>query len=234
VNGLGERLRFGGQVMKNVAGYDVSRLQVGAFGTLGVLLAVSVRVLPAPPCEQTLVFELAAAEALARCRVWARQPYPITATACADGLLRVRLSGAEPAVAWAAAELGGAVEAETGFWAALRDHRLPFFDRTEARPLWRCSVPAATPEPLARCLVEWGGALRWVRPEDPAAGSRLAGVVRDRGGHARAFDGAFGRRVGAPVTPAEGLYAVRLKQAFDPGGVLNPSLATEPEARRAN
>ncbi|MFW6094392.1 MAG: glycolate oxidase subunit GlcE, partial [Pseudomonadota bacterium] len=94
VNGLGEHLRFGGQVMKNVAGYDVSRLQTGAFGTLGVLLAVSVRVMPVPAAEETRVFELDARAALERCRAWARGPYPITATAHLDGRLHVRLSGA--------------------------------------------------------------------------------------------------------------------------------------------
>jgi glycolate oxidase FAD binding subunit len=223
VNGLGERLAFGGQVMKNVAGYDVSRLQAGAFGTLGLLLAVSVKVLPAPPAELTLTFELEAREALARLRTWVRRPYPITGTCVADGLLRVRLSGAEPALTWAAAELGGEVSDDGGFWQALRDHRLPPLSAAGERTLWRCSLPPAAQWPLAGCLITWAGAERWWRPE-PEQAAALPAALAAAGGHGRPFDGRFGLRSAAHVAPAEARYALRLRRAFDPHGVLNPAL----------
>lgn len=226
VNGAGEHLRFGGQVMKNVAGYDVSRLQVGAFGTLGLLLTVSVKLLPAPPSERTLVFDLDAVSALERCRGWARRPLPISATCYWDGRLRLRLSGAEAAVADAAAELGGEASGEEGFWRALRDHRLEFFTDggPEPRPLWRCSLPPAARTPLEGCLVTWAGGERWLR-RAAADGAGLEAAARDCGGHARLFGGDFGMRAGPHIPAAEAVYAGRLKQAFDPTGVLNPELS---------
>jgi glycolate oxidase FAD binding subunit len=239
VNGLGERLRFGGQVMKNVAGYDLSRLQVGAFGTLGLLLSVSVKVLPRPAAERTLVFDLAPEPALARMRAWAREPWPVTALCYTEGVLRVRLSGAAPAVASAAKALGGDAQAREGraaetFWTALRDHRLDGF-----RPdtvLWRASLPPAARGPLAGCLVNWGGAERWwaePRPGDAtqaefhraevaASVGRFVREVLAAGGAARRFDAHFGAP--RPDGPAE-LYAARLKAAFDPRHILNPHLA---------
>jgi glycolate oxidase FAD binding subunit len=233
-NGCGERLRFGGQVMKNVAGYDVSRLQVGAFGTLGLLLAVSVKVLPRPAAEQTRVFELDARAALERCRAWARRPHPISATCYLDGRLRVRLSGAAPAVEEAAVQLGGEEESDARFWEALRDHRLPFLadaasesgsgldSRDAAGRLWRCSMPPAAEVPLDDCLVSWAGAERWWRP-GPEPSATLSAIAA-AGGSARPFDGRFGLRDHG-LTAAEMVYSARLREAFDPAGVLNPELA---------
>lgn len=228
VNGRGERLRFGGQVMKNVAGYDVARLQAGAFGTLGLLLAVSIKVLPAPPAQRTLVFALDAQGAIDRCRAWAREPYPVTGTCYADGLLRVRLSGAEPAVKRAARALGGEVDADAAFWASLRDQRLDFFARAG---LWRCSVPPAARRPLEGCLIGWAGAERWWQP-DP--GETPARVLSGQGGHGRAFDGTFGVRNGPHLTDGERLYTARLKEAFDPAGVLNAALSGTREPAHAD
>jgi glycolate oxidase FAD binding subunit len=238
INGYAERLRFGGQVMKNVAGYDASRLQVGAFGTFGVILAASIKVLPLPAQERTLTFELPAVDALERCRRWALRAYPISATCWWEGILRVRLSGAEPAVAWAAADLGGDVRDDTDFWSDLRDHRLAFLRGADdhTRPLWRCSMPPAAAAPLAGCLIGWAGAERWARPGDAADAERLAATVRTQGGHARPFDGRYGLRAGPHVPAPEALYAARLKQAFDPLGIFNPELsaAIEPEALLAD
>lgn len=228
VNGRGERLRFGGQVMKNVAGYDVARLQAGAFGTLGLLLSVSVKVLPVPSVLETRRFELTPAEALARCRAWARRSHPITGTCYLDGTLRVRLSGAEPAVRQSGSELGGEAEPDPQFWEALRDHRLQAFAEDG---LWRCSVPPAASGPLDGCLVSWGGAERWWRPD---RGSDPARVAAEQGGHARPFDGSFGIRNGAHLSPGERRYTSRLKKAFDPGGVLNPELCPLTEDARAD
>jgi glycolate oxidase FAD binding subunit len=240
VNGLGERLRFGGQVMKNVAGYDLSRLQVGAFGTLGLLLSVSVKVLPQPVEQRTLNFELSAEAALARCRAWARTAYPISATCHLDGVLRVRLSGAAPAIAWAASELGGDGAGDPSFWIALRDHSLEFL-RADG-PLWRVSLPPAAPRPLEG-LMNWSGAERWWRapslvapasavaagagsgPADAAASEEaaraLVAQVAAAGGTARRFDGRFGV---SSFDGVPGRYAARLKAAFDPGNILNPHL----------
>ncbi|MEQ8859834.1 MAG: glycolate oxidase subunit GlcE [Pseudomonadales bacterium] len=225
-NGLGERLRFGGQVMKNVAGYDVSRLQVGAFGTLGLLLAISVKVLPRPAAQETRTFEVDAGAALELCRRWAARPYPITATCFLGGLLRVRLAGAEPALRAAATALGGDRERNDGFWDELRDQRLSFF----AEPgLWRGSLPPAAAAPLDGCLVTWGGGERWWRPPDPAA---AAALLAAHGGHGRPFDDSFGLRVGRYVPAVERHYGDRLRRAFDPDGVLNPDLSVgQPTAR---
>lgn len=226
VNGRGQCLRFGGQVMKNVAGYDVARLQVGAFGTLGLLLAASVKVLPCPPVQETRELELDADRALALCREWARQPLPVTATCHHEGRLRVRLSGAASAVAAAVRHVGGDVSREPAFWDALRDYRLPFF----ADPgLWRASLPAAAPalgdEPKGQ-LVSWAGAERWWRP---APGSDPGQQARALGGFARPFDATFGQRFGAHVAPAEAALARRVRSAFDPDEVFNPDLAVEPD-----
>ena len=222
VNGKGEALAFGGRVIKNVAGYDVSRLMTGALGTLGVLTEVSFKVLPRPPVETTLVFAFDEATAITRANQWAAQPLPVSGTAWQDGTLRVRLSGAEPAVAAARAKLGGEDAGPAReFWRDLREQRLPFFALD--RPLWRISVPQAT-APLAMPhpqLIEWGGGLRWVSGELDAATVRA--TAERAGGHATRFRGGD-RSVGAfhPLAPAVLKIHRRLKDAFDPMGILNP------------
>ena len=216
INGKGEVLRFGGEVMKNVAGYDLSRLMAGAQGTLGVLLDVSLKVLPRPAVEMTLVFDLSPAEAIRRFNQWAGQPLPLSA-ACHDGeRAHVRLAGNEAAVRAAQARLGGEVlagEAES-FWRAVRELRHPFFrqgsayqpgtayqpgrayqkgtaSQTGAAPLWRLSLPPATPHDpaLGPQFIDWGGALRWVHGEDP-----LWSVAQAAGGHASRYALAFTRQ----------------------------------------
>ncbi len=220
LNGLGERLRFGGQVMKNVAGYDVSRLQAGAFGSLGVLLSVSIRLLPRPVLERTCCFELDPAAGLARMREWAHQALPISAACHTHGVLRARLSGAEAAVTAAAARLGGdAVGDAGGFWAQLRDHELACLQPT-ATPL-RVSVPPAAQRPIADGLLDWGGAVRWFAAADADA---VAEQARAAGGSSALFGPGFARRVGASMAlPLRSLHA-HLKRAFDPQDTLNPGL----------
>jgi glycolate oxidase FAD binding subunit len=222
VNGRGEDLRFGGRVIKNVAGYDVSRLMAGALGTLGVLLEISFKVLPRPAAEATLAFELDADAAIQQANRWAGQPLPLSATAWQDGVLRVRLSGADSAVEAARARMGGVEVADApAFWDALREHRLPFF--AADRPLWRLSLPQASPAfALAHGqLVEWGGGLRWVSGElDPRA---VRATVEKLGGHATLFRGGDkATGVFHPLQPAILKIHRRLKQSFDPAGVLNP------------
>ena len=222
VNGKGEDLAFGGRVIKNVAGYDVSRLMVGALGTLGVLTEVSFKVLPRPPAEATLAFELDEAAATAQANRWAGQPLPLSATAWQDGVLRVRLSGAESAVQAARKKMGGEDGGDmSGFWRDLREQRLPFF--AEMRPLWRISVPQ-TAEPIRLPhpqLVEWGGGLRWVSGELDALDVRS--TIDRVGGHATLFRGGD-KAVGVfhPLRPPIMKIHRRLKQAFDPAGILNP------------
>lgn len=222
VNGKGEDLSFGGRVIKNVAGYDVSRLMVGALGTLGVLLEISFKVLPRPPVEATLAFELDDDAAIQQANRWAGQPLPLSATAWQDGVLRVRLSGAETAVRAAKARLGGEEIAHAGdFWAQLREHRLPFF--ATDRPLWRLSLPQTAPAfvlPHPQ-LIEWGGGLRWVAGALDA--QQVRATVEGLGGHATLFRGGDkSAGVFHPLKPAILKIHRRLKQSFDPCGVLNP------------
>jgi glycolate oxidase FAD binding subunit len=233
INGRGERLRFGGQVMKNVAGYDLSRLQAGAFGTLGLLLAVSVKLLPCPQAECSLCFELDDHDALSRCRTWARQPWPISGACLNGGRLTIRLSGAASAVASAARVLGGERTNDPGWWAALRDGRHPFFAAAPAGSvLWRCVLPPAADLPLQGCLVNWAGAERWCWREQ--GDCSLVTAANAAGGHARPFDGMFGRRDGAHLAEAERRIAARLRAAFDPHGIFNRHLTMPVEAMYAD
>jgi glycolate oxidase FAD binding subunit len=210
INGLAERLNFGGQVMKNVAGFDVSRLQAGAFGMLGLLLEVSLKVLPLPQSEQTLCLELSAADAHARMLEWTLEPQPITATAWLDGLLWIRMSGAEAAVNQAVKRFGGEVQQDNDFWSALKDHRLPFF---RSGPVACRHLPPARPLLAEDELLEWNGARRWTTADTAAAGYRAFSEGYAR---ARCRDGG-----GDPLI-AE--YQARIKAAFDPDNLFNPEL----------
>jgi glycolate oxidase FAD binding subunit len=224
LDGKGDDLKFGGQVMKNVAGYDVSRLMAGSLGTLGMLLEVSLKVLPLPASESTLLLKCGEAEAISLMNEWATQPLPITATAYRDGDLGVRLSGARVAVDAAANKIGGTSVAPTQairFWSGIREHADPFF--AASGPLWRLSVASTTP-PLdlpGRQLIEWGGALRWLKSYADA--NTIRDAAARSGGHATLFRG--GDKSGGvfhPLPPALMKLHRNLKQAFDPAGVLNP------------
>ena len=221
VNGKGEDLSFGGRVIKNVAGYDVSRLMAGALGTLGIITEISFKVLPRAPAEVTLAFEMDEANANMAVNRWAGQPLPLSATAWQDGRLRVRLSGAESAIAAAKAKMGGDEIAEDGYWAQLREHRLPFFAANA--PLWRLSV-AQTAEPVSMRfpqLVEWGGGLRWIAGDIDSL--EIRSTAERLGGHATLFRGADkSAGVFHPLKPAILKIHRRLKGAFDPAGILNP------------
>ncbi|MCB1907036.1 MAG: glycolate oxidase subunit GlcE [Rhodocyclaceae bacterium] len=222
IDGRGDVLRFGGQVMKNVAGYDVSRLIAGSLGTLALLLEVSLKVLPRPVAERTLGFEMDQDEALVRLNAWGGKPLPIGASFWHDGVLSLRLCGAEAAVAAAGQELGGeVVEAEraAALWHDIREQRHAFFDGDEA--LWRLAVPSD-----ARCLpldepvaVEWGGAQRWVRGDQPAR--RIRQVADAVGGHATLFRGGDkAEGVFHPLPPALARINRRIALAFDPDDVF--------------
>jgi len=221
LNGRGEILHFGGQVMKNVAGYDLSRLMAGAMGTLGVLLEVSLKVLPRPSTEWSLGFELDPAAAVARVNAWSGRPLPLSG-ACHDGTrLRIRLSGTANGVATAARRLGGERLDTDAFWDELREQRLPFF--AGERPLWRLSLPpAAEPAALDGAeLCDWGGAQRWLRSDTDAAKIRAAAARL--GGQATLFrHGDRHTSVYHPLPPALMVIHQRLKAALDPNGILNP------------
>jgi glycolate oxidase FAD binding subunit len=231
LSGRAEVLSFGGQVMKNVAGYDVSRLLAGSLGILGPILEVSLKVLPKPPATATLRFDIEEAEALKRLAAWGGEPLPLNASAWWEHTLVVRLSGAAAAVQAAASKLGGEVVEPAlaeAFWRGLRDHRDEFFVAAEQATqgqasLWRLSVPATTP-PLklpGEQLVEWGGAQRWLCTGAPAAAVREAAAAV--GGHAtlfRARDKSAG--VFAPLAPPLMRIHRELKRAFDPAGIFNP------------
>ncbi len=235
VNGRGELLSFGGQVMKNVAGYDVSRLLAGSWGTLGLLAEVSLKVLPVAVAEATLRFELPQDEALRRLNAWGGQPLPLNASCWVQeqgrGLLYLRLRGAQAAVAAACGSLGGErldTAAVAPDWAACRDHALPWFTERRGRDLWRLSVPQTAPVldlPEAP-LVEWHGGQRWVAAA-PADGARVRAAAAAVGGHATLFRLGYPAAAPAlprfhPVTPALDRIQRALKAQFDPAGIFNP------------
>jgi glycolate oxidase FAD binding subunit len=230
VDGRGQVLEFGGQVMKNVAGYDVSRLLAGSMGTLGVLAEVTLKVLPRPVAEATLSFDMDENEAVRSLNQWGGKPLPLSASFWHAGQLHVRLSGAAAAVEAATRKLGGAAlqgdflrgagDSED-FWKSVREQTHPAF---AGQPLWRLALPSAAPTPGldGLCAIEWGGALRWYAGEQEA----IRGAAAQLGGHAtlyraaeslRCREGAF-----APLSPALLALHRRLKKAFDPQGILNP------------
>ena len=221
VNGAGEVVQFGGQVMKNVAGYDMSRLIAGSMGTLGVLLEASFKVLPKPASEQTLVFGCSQEEGIAWVNRWSGQPLPLSGSFWHEGLLHLRLSGARSEVEQAVTRLdSGKPLEETACWSDLREHRLPFFENPGN--LWRLSLPSATaPLDLAGdCLVDWGGAQRWYLTDQPAEVIRE--IARLAGGHATLFRGDDAAGTFQPLPAALQQIQQRIKRALDPHGVFNP------------
>ena len=220
INGKGELLRFGGEVIKNVAGYDVSRLMCGAFGTLGVITEVSIKVVPLPQQSVTLSRELDREAALARITEISRQPLPISAAVWHAGVLSIRLSGAEAAIVSAIDHLGGEVSETAEFWEGIREQTHPFFDST--RPLWRLSLPQATPaiDLPGDELIDWGGAQRWLLSEADAPTIRE--IAQKAGGHATTFrNPSHPHDAFMPLSPAMLTLHRRIKQAFDPKGILN-------------
>ncbi|MFT3790412.1 MAG: glycolate oxidase subunit GlcE [Rudaea sp.] len=219
----GELLRFGGQVMKNVAGFDVARLLCGSLGVLGLIAQVSLKALPRPREEVTLRFECNDAEALAMFHRWRAQPLPISATCWHDGIASVRLSGSSSALRAACAALGGTMinEAEAlAWWSSLRQQSHEFFRRSD-KPLWRLSLPATAPiDASGGDLVEWSGALRWLRSETPAGGIRTR--TEKLCGTATLWRG---ERNGVPMFHPLAAFNLelnrRLKRQFDPNGIFN-------------
>jgi glycolate oxidase FAD binding subunit len=220
INGRGERLNFGGRVMKNVAGFDVSRLQAGALGTLGVLSTVTLKVLPRPQQTLTLTYHLPAEAAVAKMNRHAGLAKPLSGAMWIDGHLYLRLSGASRAVESTAVQWRGEVLTDDRtLWEALREMTLPFFAGSAS--LWRLSMQSSAPvdERLGPTLIDWGGAQRWVRGDHALAALQSSAS----GGHAALFHGGDrNAEVRAPVSAVERDLHRRLKNAFDPDGILNP------------
>ena len=221
INGKGDALRFGGEVMKNVAGYDVSRLMVGAMGTLGILTEISLKVLPRPACSQTRTFEMPGESASELMTSFLGRSLPVSAAAYLDGVLWVRLSGSEAAVSTAAGVLGGDREAEGDvFWSQLKEHRLDFFSHD--LPLWRISLKPQNDviQFPGKTLIDWGGAQHWVKSD--TGFEALSELVRPYRGYVTGFSGRDqGVRSDVPQDAVLKLNR-GLKAAFDPSGILNP------------
>lgn len=217
ISGHGNLLRFGGEVMKNVAGYDLSRLLAGSFGCLGVITEVSLKVLPKPRHGLSIRLEMDSREALEKLAEWGRQPLPISAASHDGDCLRLRLEGGEGSVSAAHQRLGGEA-IDDQYWTELNEHRLPFFD--EELPLWRLSLPNATgPLDLPGAqLIDWAGAQRWLKTD----ADTVQALARESGGHAVCY------RPGATATPFQPLapallrYHRQLKAKLDPQGLFNP------------
>jgi len=222
INGKGEVLRLGGKVMKNVAGYDLSRLLTGSLGTLAVLLDIHLKVMPRPEFDLTLRRDCTVAEAVLRCNRLAGQPSPLSGACHLDGRLYLRLSGSEKGVSAAITGIGGEILGDgEAFWQALREQQLPFFQ--DDTPLWRLSVPPAAADLKIEGvqLLDWGGAQRWLKSHEASA--KIRAVVEAAGGHATLYR--HGDRHGAVFHPlTSGMLALhrRLKLSFDPAGILNP------------
>ncbi len=224
INGHAHALRFGGEVMKNVAGYDVTRLMTGAMGTLGLLLDTSLKVLPLPEQELTLITESTAAQAIEDMQSMAGLSQPVTASAFIDGRKYIRLSGANNAITAAAKTIGGEISSSQQVWSDLREHKLEFFNSD--LPLWRISVPPLTPElPLSgKCLYDWAGMQRWLfSTDDPTV---IRSAVESNGGHATLYRASATLKNNAGVfqQPEASIMQLhkRIKDEFDPHGIFNP------------
>lgn len=224
MDGRGEVLTFGGQVMKNVAGFDVSRLLAGSMGCLGLVLDISLKVLPKPFAETTLAFAMSEADALERMNLWGGQALPISASSYQVGRLMLRLSGAEAALRAARKKLGGEEVADAAtYWTALREQTHDFFEQDDEHGLWRLSLPSSTPALRlnGKTLIEWGGAQRWLFSDESA--SRIRETVSQAGGHVTLFRG--GDKAGGVFTPLSAPLAKihrNLKNSFDAAGIFNP------------
>ncbi len=221
INGRGKLLRFGGEVMKNVAGYDVSRLMVGAMGTLGLVLEASLKVLPKPEREVTLAFHMERSDALVFMNGLGDRPLPLTGAVFHGGIVYLRLAGSAAAVSVAMSELSGEeLPSSDAIWRSLREFEHPFFDTK--LPVWRIALPAlAEPELPGEVLIDWGGGQWWLRSDAPVA--TIRDPVSALGGHATLFRGGDrGGEVFHPLPPAMAALQERIRRAFDPAGVFNP------------
>jgi glycolate oxidase FAD binding subunit len=219
ITGLGKHLRFGGEVMKNVAGYDLSRLLTGSFGALGVLTEVSLKVLPKPRACFSIKLSCDAERALLKLAEWGQQPMPISAACHSADFLYLRLESGEGSVAAAHERIGGE-PIDSAFWDDLNEHRLPFFAQPE--PLWRLSLPNNTGilDLPGEQLIDWGGAQRWLKSSASAASIRQ--VVEAVGGHVTCYTAGITSEPFQPLPDLLLRYHRQLKTQLDPQGIFNP------------
>lgn len=223
INGLAKEMSFGGQVMKNVAGYDLSRLLTGSFGTLAVILEITFKVLPLPEFELSASKAMQKHDALQLMSTLSGQSLPISAAAYYDGKIYIRYSGNEKVIRDNLKKNQfEADEKNKTFWKELRKFKSPIFN--SAKPIWRLSLPSASNFETAddNYLIDWGGAQYWLASDRPA--NELFTLAKRQGGSAFLFRG--GDRTGDifQALPDE-LFKLQknLKQAFDPHRVLNPN-----------
>jgi len=219
ITGHGQHLRFGGEVMKNVAGYDLSRLFAGSFGCLGILTEVSLKVLPKPRNTATLALSLSPEIALAKLAQWGQQPLPISAAAHDGDTLYLRLEGGEGSVKDARARLGGE-EVDSDYWLKLNARQLPFF--ADTLPLWRISLPNHTPlfELPGRQFIDWGGAQRWLKTN--ASANTIRSIINAHGGSATCYTQGITDTPFEPLPPLLLRYHQQLKSKLDPHRIFNP------------
>jgi len=227
IDGRGEQLAFGGRVMKNVAGFDLSRLMTGALGTLGLLTEISLKCVPSPKIEATRVLDCSVDDAIRITGEWNSKPLPISATCHRAGRLNVRLSGAAPAVTAAAKQIGGTAAPDgDAFWEGVREQTDAFFAaaRATGAPLWRLSVKGSAPyaDLGGEQMLEWSGALRWLVAGEKTDPARVRAWAAGHGGHATLYRAAD-KTAGAFQPLPETLHMLhrRLKATFDPAGILN-------------
>ncbi len=221
INGKGEVLQFGGQVIKNVAGYDVSRLMAGSFGTLGIILEVSLKVVPKPSCELTFEKPVQKDRLFTELKMIRQACNNLTGLASDGENIVFRLAGSEKSISQIADRLGGrrTINAES-YWRSLKDHQQKFFD--DDKPLWRISLPPACGEldVAGESLIDWGGALRWLKTEMKT--DDIQDAVKIVGGNAILFRSPdkngmqFSR-----LSPAVLGIHQRIKHSFDPKSILN-------------
>ncbi|MGR9072277.1 MAG: glycolate oxidase subunit GlcE [Gammaproteobacteria bacterium] len=224
IDGRGDLLKFGGEVMKNVAGYDASRLMAGSMGTLGVLMEVSLKVLPRPARETTCRFELKPDQARRKMIEWSARCLPVSGISYEEGMLRVRLSGLERTVRAAIEKLGGETE-DSGYWRELTNQQRPFFRKKGE--IWRIAVPPAEPDLQlsGEWLYDWGGALRWLNSDEPA--ERIFDAAHKAEGHATLFRSEHrSDDVFQPMHKALKALNKNIKAAFDPEGIFSPGRVT--------
>ena len=221
INGKAEKLHFGGEVMKNVAGYDVSRLMCGSMGTLGLLLDVSLKVIPKPEAESTVILECDVQTAIDKMHQWMQQSLPLSASSYVDGKLYTRLASNEASIKAAHKNMGGELHKDIEYWQLLKEQQLSFFET--GMPIWRLSL-ASNAAPLnlqGETLYDWGGALRWLRSDESS--DKIRHAVEALGGHATLF-----RNNAKQLDPfhelSSGIHTLhhQLRLAFDPANILNP------------
>lgn len=222
INGKGEHLSFGGKVMKNVAGYDVSRLMCGAFGTLGIITQASIKVLPKPEHEITLLFDYQQHQAIEHIQRWLNSLIPVTATYFENDHLWIRISGLENIVNKIHKQLGGEkIHSSKIFWQAIKNHQADFF-QTDV-PLWRCIVPHNANKIMLQgeSCFEWNGGLRWIKSEESA--EKVFNTCQELNGYASLFRSAEKTAdCFAPMNNQLKKLHMNLKHAFDPENILNP------------